>query len=264
MSLITQDGDPFQRALRGRISSELSEALKAIPGILGGWEGGSAAFGALDNYSDLDLFYLVAEGVSIEDLYASAEKVLETVSPIRLKYTAPPGRYYQVEDGGEFFLVDLCFVRVGLEDFLDAERHGEIRVLFDKGHWLRPRSPNQDAVSIRRTNRCRELQTWFPVSQSFVRKAILRGRQVEAVAAFWAYTLKPLVELLRMRYCPVRWDFGMRYLERDLPPAVYDEVRDLTFVKDLEELDIALVRATAWGAALLAELDPSAADHSDA
>jgi hypothetical protein len=93
------------------------------------------------------------------------------------------------------------------------------------------------------------------MSQVFVRKAILRGQHVEAVNAFWACTLKPLAELLRMRYCPVRWDFGVRYLDRDLPPAVYAEFRDLAFVRDLSDLESNLARATAWGAGLLRELE---------
>jgi len=95
------------------------------------------------------------------------------------------------------------------------------------------------------------------MSQVFVRKAILRGQQVEAVNTFWACTLKPLAELLRMRYCPVRWDFGVRYLDRDLPPAVYGEVCDLAFVRDLGDLEGKLARATAWGTELLRELEPA-------
>jgi hypothetical protein len=94
------------------------------------------------------------------------------------------------------------------------------------------------------------------MSQVFVRKAILRGQHVEAVNAFWACTLKPLAELLRIRYCPVRWDFGVRYLDRDLPSAVYEQVRDLALVRDLEDLEGKLARATAWGAELLRELEP--------
>ena len=67
--------------------------------------------------------------------------------------------------------------------------------------------------------------------------------------------MKPLVELLRMRYCPVRWDFGMRYLDRDLPPGVYDQVRALVFIRDLDDLEAKLVSATSWGNALLRDLD---------
>jgi hypothetical protein len=85
-----------EQSLRRRISRSVSEALETISGVLGGWEGGSASFGAVDNYSDLDLFYLVAEDVSVEPLYVLAEKALESISPITVKYLAPPGRYYQL------------------------------------------------------------------------------------------------------------------------------------------------------------------------
>jgi hypothetical protein len=67
--------------------------------------------------------------------------------------------------------------------------------------------------------------------------------------------MKPLAEILRMRYCPARWDFGLRYLDRDLPPEVYDHVRDLVFVRDLEDLKTKFTTATAWGISLLEELD---------
>ena len=148
------------------------------------------------------------------------------------------GRYYKLKDGGDFLLVDLIFFRVGDADHhLEVERHGDKLPLFDKGDWLRRRPLDEGALALKRDERYRELQTWFPMSQVFVRKAILRGQHVEAVNAFWACTLKPLAELLRMRYCPARWDFGVRYLDRDLPPAVYDQVRDLAFVRDLEDLE---------------------------
>lgn len=136
-----------------------------------------------------------------------------------------------------------------------AERHGNVLPLFDKGDWLHPRRLDQDALAARREKRDQELRTWFAVSQSFVRKVIRRGQHAEAVSAFWSYTMKPLAELLRMRYCPVRWDFGMRYLDRDLPPDVYAKVRDLVFVQNLEDLEATLVTATAWGTALIQELD---------
>jgi hypothetical protein len=248
----------IDRSLRDRISSAVTEALRPLPAVLAGWEGGSAAFGAVDAYSDIDLEYLVADDASFELLYASAEGAIETVSPIVASYTPLKGRYYKLKDGSDFLLVDLIFFRVGDSDHqLEVERHGDRVPLFDKGEWLQPRRVDERALAIKREARFRELQTWFPMSQIFVRKAILRGQNVEAVNAFWACTLKPLAELLRMRYCPVRWDFGVRYLDRDLPPAVYGQVQDLAFVRDLGDLETKLAKATAWGTALLRELQPA-------
>ena len=245
----------INQSMRDRISRAICEALRPLPVVLAAWEGGSAAFGAVDGYSDIDLNVLVDNDAASDALYAAAEASLETVSPIIASHFVPPGRYYKLQDGGEFLLVDLCFFRAGAADHpIDVERHGQIVPLFDKGDWLRPTSTGKDALAIKRDRRYRELQTWFPMSQSFVRKAILRGQHVEAVTAFWAYTMKPLAELLRMRYCAERWDFGMRYLDRDLPPAVYRQVRDLAFIQDLEDLKEKLATASAWGATLLREL----------
>jgi len=47
----------------------------------------------------------------------------------------------------------------------------------------------------------------------------------------------------------------MRYLDRDLPPALYERIRDLAFVQDLNDLETKLSIATTWGAELLRELD---------
>jgi hypothetical protein len=73
--------------------------LRSLAAVFAGWEGGSVAFGALDAYSDIDLNYLVDDDASFELLYTSAENALETVSPITVSYTAPPGRYYKLRDG---------------------------------------------------------------------------------------------------------------------------------------------------------------------
>ena len=245
-------------SLRERISRAVTEALRPFPAVFAGWEGGSAAFGAVDAYSDIDLEYLVADDASFERLYASAESAIEAVSPITARHTPLKGRYYKLRDGGDFFLVDLIFFRIGDPDsHREVERHGDKVALFDKGDFLRRRPLDEQALALKRDERYRELQTWFPMSQVFVRKAILRGQHVEAVNAFWVCTLKPLAELVRMRYCPVRWDFGVRYLERDLPPAVYEQVRDLAFVRDTGDLEAKLAMATEWGAALLRELEPA-------
>lgn len=245
----------IDHSIRDRISGALCTALEPRADVFAGWEGGSAAFDSLDGYSDIDLNFLVADDAPFDALYATAELSLASVSPIAVSHSVPPGRYYKLKDAGDFLLVDLCFFRVGASEHnLEVERHGQGRRLFDKADWLKPRFVDGPALALRRNRRCEELQAWFPVSQSFVRKAISRGKQVEALAAFWGYTLRPLAEILRMRHCPLRWDFGLRYLDRDLPPEAYRQFCDLTFVQNLDDLDRKLNEATAWGTSVLDEL----------
>ena len=242
-------------SLRYRITSAVSEALRPLPNVLAGWEGGSIAFDATDEYSDIDLNFLVDDMTSIDALHAASEVAIAAVSPITATHLEAPGRYYKLKDGGEFLLVDLCFFRAAASDrSFDVERHGQIRMLFDKGAWLSSGPSGQSSLAAARAKRQNEHDVWFSVSQNFVQKAIIRGHQADALAALWAYTLRPLVELLRMRYCPARWDFGMRYLDRDLPPSVCEDLRQLMFVKDPADLQQHLERASAWGEEVLQEL----------
>lgn len=249
--------------LRDRITDALCNALQPLPHVLAGWEGGSAAFDLVDEYSDIDLNFLLDDATPVDPLYAVVESALEMVSPIAASHAQPPGRYFKLVDGGDFLLVDVCIFQSGdLSECLDIERHGKVRPLFDKGQWLSSDTSNAVSHVANRAERRDDLEAWFSVSQNFARKAIVRGREVEALAAFWGYTLKPLVELLRMRYCPARWDFGMRYLERDLPGPVYDELRDIMFVGESADLAEHLAKAVAWGERLLRELEPISASQS--
>jgi hypothetical protein len=243
--------------LRARVRDAICGALEARPEVLAGWEAGSAAFGALDAYSDIDINFVLAEGAPVEPVFAAAARAIETVAPIAARHVTSPifdfkQTFYKLAGAGEFFLVDLCLFHTSTPDaFLEVERHGQRIALFDKVDWLRPRPLDKEALAVRQDKRLAELRSWFPMSQGIVRKTILRGRHVEALAFYMSLTLRPLVELLRMRNSPARWDFGLRYLDKDLPPADYERVRDLAFVRDLDDLGTKHARAAAWGAELL-------------
>ncbi|MFG6094188.1 hypothetical protein SPB21_03010 [Leptothoe sp. ISB3NOV94-8A] len=246
--------------LRNRIVSALSNALSTLPFVLAGWEGGSAAFDLVDEYSDIDLNFLLDGANAEEPFYAAVQLALEEVSPVVACHSEPPGRYFKLAASGDFLLVDVCVFQKGdYVEYLDPERHGKLQPLFDKGEWLRFKPSERDSQETRRAKRSQDLEEWFSVSQSFVQKAIDRGQEAEALAAFWGYTLKPLVELLRMRYCSTRWDFGMRYLQRDLPGPVYNQLRDIMFVGEPSDLKEHHAKAVVWGQLLLQELELSRA-----
>ena len=51
-----------------------------------------------------------------------------------------------------------------------------------------------------------------------------RGDLAEATWFHMRFTIEPLVRLLRIRHCPARHDFGLRYLRTDLPADDADRV----------------------------------------
>ena len=159
-----------------------AEPSRPLPDVLAGWEGGSAAFGAVDSYSDIDLFFLVNDNASFDHLYATVAASLRELSPITLCHDGAAGRYYQLKAAGEYLMVDLCLLRLSAPDrYLDVERHGSVYVRSStRESGLRPRSPRprHGGEQARRATP-RTSREWFITSQIFVNKAIRRGHQAE-------------------------------------------------------------------------------------
>src|SRR4051794_18689755 len=108
---------------RSRIIVAICEALRPREDVLAAWEGGSAAFGMLDAYSDVDVNILLSDSASLEDVDRMVEAALTSVSPVTINHPAPPGRYYKLADGGPHLFVDVCLFRAGTSDrHLDVER----------------------------------------------------------------------------------------------------------------------------------------------
>src|SRR5690606_35210315 len=99
------------------------------------------------------------------------------------------------------------------------------------------------------------LRVMFPMFQNHIRKAVLRGDLVEAQAMWVGQTMRPLVDLLRVRHCPARFDYGFRYTQTDLPAPANEKLRDLLWVRDADDLLAKLEVARAWFEETLAEID---------
>ncbi|NMG06599.1 hypothetical protein [Brasilonema sp. UFV-L1] len=84
--------------------------------------------------------------------------------------------------------------------------------------------------------RFEQLKTMFDFLQIFVKKEINRGHLAQAIVNYQSYTLRHLVELLGMIYRPYRYDFSMKYFNRDFPPEIVARVEPLFCVTDLADL----------------------------
>lgn len=229
----------------------LRDALTGLPTALAAWEAGSAAFGADDAMSDVDVAVVSADKDAV---FAAAEAALERLAPIALRYHVPEPawhgfsqRFYLLEGASRFHMVDLSVQPPDSQDpFLDPARHGRPKVWFDRGTHTVPPASVPAALEARLRARVPVLAAWFALTQPIVEKEILRGRGIDAVSFYHGLTLRPLVELLRIVHAPARHDFGLRYLLRDLPPDVYGELEPLVFVADLPDLAAKHARAGKW------------------
>jgi hypothetical protein len=230
---------------RDAIIEALAAAVRDADFVRAAWLGGSDATGRTDALSDVDLCLIVRDE-RVEDAFGLVEAALASLAPIALRHRLPAPiwlghgqAFYALEGAASEAMIDLVVQRVGADPatrFLERERHGEAMVLLDRDGLVVPQPLDRAALAARRRARLAELRETFPLFQSLVETAIRRGFAAEAVGSYVAFTLRPLVEMLRIAHCPDRFDYGLRYLDRDLPPDLRAQVERLALAPDLQAL----------------------------
>lgn len=229
---------------REAIVAAVRTAVQPLSYVIAMWEGGSAAWGRDDLWSDIDLQLLV-EDDRVADAIHEVEGTLAALSPIEIRFEAPRPTwhghdqvFYRLRDAGEHRVVDLAVMRRSAPHRLsERERHGERRIAFDKTGEARATPLDRERHDRRVAERLDQLALAFPLFQSLVKKELLRGNRVGALAFYQSHTLQPLLTLLRIRHCPDRFDFGPRYAALDLSPELMRHLERLWFVGDAAEIE---------------------------
>jgi predicted nucleotidyltransferase len=246
---------------RLQIIEPLVAALQSALFVQAAWQGGAAAFGRVDEWSDIDLV-IVADDDHCDDVWPIVDETLAKISLIDTKFVipAPPlglhsQRFYRLRDAGPFLLVDVGLFRASAPDkLLDPAVHGDAIIHFDKNGFAKPPSDCDDTRRKLIASRLETLAVTVPLFQALVDKEINRGNDIEAVAFYHGWSLRPLVELLRIKHCPARYNFHTRYVQYDLPVEVVNKLRPLVFVKDLPDIARCRRECEAWSLQLLEEL----------
>jgi hypothetical protein len=249
---------------RAAILAALRAALEPRADVLAMWEGGAAAFDRVDEWSDIDVQF-IADDDAVDAVVAAAEAALAGVAPIALKYAPPPptwhGHYqgfYRLTGAGPYLVVDVVVMRRSNENrFLEPEIHGQKRVHFDKAGLLVVAPLDPAAFAARLIGRLEAMRPAFDMFQSFVVKELNRGNAIEALHYYLSFTMRPLVEALRIRYSPFRYNFHSRYVYYDLPPEVVQTLERLFFVRDGADLRVKHAEAGELFDATLAAIEPA-------
>jgi hypothetical protein len=241
------------RVDRGEIVGAIAGALEPMECVHALWEGGAASWGALDEWSDIDLC-ADADDESAPEVLEAVERALESLSGIELRYPVPlpsthnyAQAFYRVKGASPCLLVDLAIFRHSATDkFLVPEIHGRPVFLFNKGNALEPPEFDARAHVDRMRARLERLKARHEMFWCFFEKEVSRGNTIEAVYHYQRILLDTLLEVQKMRESPVHFDFGFRYVHRELPAHVLRRLERLYFVKDERELRTKARRAEQW------------------
>lgn len=240
---------------REAILTTLVSTFEPLEYIYAMWEGGARSFGRLDEWSDIDLQFDVADE-RVEDTLLLLEKTLEKISPIALKYRVPEPTYHghaqvflRLQNASPFLLIDACIMQHNSprDKFLDPGIHGPAVFHFDKkGLAAQMVEADPAARRVQLLQRLDTLRVMFSMFQVFVEKEIQRGNALEALAYYQSVTLRPLVEVLRIRYQPARSGFYTRYAYYDLPLEIAARIERLSFVSGLVDICAKQEEAIRW------------------
>jgi len=157
-------------------------ALHIRPDVTACWEGGSAATGRLDSFSDIDLM-IVAPLHAADAIFATVETAISTTAKIAHRWCVDPPpfrdtaqRFYFLTGAPRFFAVDCVVVNeTGAGQFLERERHGEPQIQFDRSGRLAALPVDREALDARRALRLGQLRGAIPVYRMLVGKELARG-----------------------------------------------------------------------------------------
>lgn len=247
---------------RQQIIEALRNAFEPLKEAHAMWEGGAASFHRTDAWSDIDL------QVDVDDEFAGqalaiAERTLETLSPIELKYVLPMPTwhghsqvFFRLQDTSPFLLIDFVAVHHSkAEKFMQPEIHGEHNVLFDKDGTTRVPPLDRKAFAGRLEDRLHVIRTTFDLFQVLTLKELERGNLIEALVFYQNYTLRPLIEALRLRHCPAHYQFYTRYLYYDLPADAVARLEELFLPRSASDIRRLRSEAEMWFYRTLDEIE---------
>jgi predicted nucleotidyltransferase len=229
---------------RARLLAGLLPPLRAADGIDACFEGGSAATGRLDDYSDIDLYFVAAAAADTTAVFEHFERALARLARIahvwRVEPSPFPGlaqRHYLIDPAPPHFGIECCVLRPeDVTAFLERERHGEAIVHFDHSGRLRSVVLDRAALAAKLARRYEQIRASWPVYRQIVAKEVARGRALDAFGFYVNGLLRPLIELAGMRYRPERFDFGWRYLHHDLPAELQRALTQLAYVGSIDDI----------------------------
>ena len=236
---------------RDELLSSLIGAMEEMDAVLALWEDGSASFGRTDAFSDIDLTAIVKTG-RVDDVAEAVKLALSRVGEIaqeyrQVTYHGDAQFFWQLEGMSPFNFVDMSLIERKAEPFrIDRGTHGDPIIHFDTCGCVAVVEEDPDARRDRICEGVERIAAVGDLQPLLVRKYIMRNEILHAYGMYQRWMVQPLIELLRMKYCPERSSFHTTYLMWDLPSDVAERLGPLMMVVTIEDIDRNLPVVEAW------------------
>lgn len=229
--------------MREQIILKLVDEFNRHDEVLGCFEGGSAAFNRSDEYSDIDIQFIVKDDF-VESAAGILEETLIQLAPIEDRFILPQPTwhgqwqgFYKLQGCSPYLLIDALIMKESSPSyFSEPELHGTAKVFFDKTGRIGKEHFDFSELNTIIPKRIQRAENLCSMMHLLVDKEIKRNRIMDAFEIYYNLLLRTLAEMLRIKYDKARWSFGLRYLSHDLPHESYQQIKDFSYICGPEDL----------------------------
>lgn len=242
-----------RKITRQAIIESFTNVLKPLEYVDALWEAGAGAFNRIDTWSDIDL-YVVVDDECVERAIREIERAVRSIAEYDLAFRLPEPAwhghsqvFYRLKNASPFLLLDIAIMkRSSRNKFLQYKIHGVPIVYFDKTGIVRDNPVDADAFLRKLKERLETMRTTFPMFLVFTLKELNRGHDMTALSFYMSYAMRPLIELLRIKYSPYHYNFHTYYIDYELPPEIVKRLRALFYVARPQEIRSSLSEVERW------------------
>lgn len=241
---------------REHIIQRLKETLEPQRFIYALWLEGADALKTLDDYSDIDV-WLDVEPPKIQEAFTLIREALLNLGALALEFDVhhPDAfieqRFFQLQNSSKFLLVDVCIQSHERTTLFNPELDA-VKVLFDKATVIRFGKPIPVCI-LERVKRLKEAYLLYSIR---LEKYLIRAEYLSANSTYQTYIFTILIELLRLKYCPLKAAYGTKDIYSDLPLAVCKRLETLQNFSSLSDLETQSKDVNHWTQTLISDLSP--------
>jgi len=230
---------------RQEIINRLKSELKQNQFVFAFWLEGADAHKRVDKYSDIDIWLDVKDDKE-DEVFKLIEIILTKLGKIDFAHEKDHPhpkirqKFFHLEKTSEFLIIDVCIQKHSRIFYYTKEYKDEkAKVIFDKTDGIITfKKLDKQKFMKENQERLKELEKTFIFFQAWINKEINRKKFLEAFYNYQEKTLKPLVEILRLKFEPTKKDFYINGIYSDLPKRYLTKLENLYKINSLEDLKI--------------------------
>ncbi len=221
------------------VVDELKAKLEPNPTIHAMWIAGSVAEGYADEFSDVDI-WLDIDDDKDQEVLLLIEEVLRSRGEVDVNFSegiTPPFSHavYHIAGTNPLHLVEIT-LHSHSHKFGLFDRLRKIKVIFDKDDVTNFGDFDQTSYDKILSERKAFLIEKIEIGKLSVEKEIKRQQFSDAMHNYIFWLVEPIIELVRIKYSPLKITYNLKHASRDLPAEAVEEVESLYKVASLDDL----------------------------